>query len=96
MGTLILEAKIQVVDNGTTHTKELDTKKREKTRRKYPDYPEKLGFCTVLRKIFFFEERVTNQFDESALAFNIYEQITNSNYVIEILVQQSNFYFQQN
>ena len=53
LGTLILEAKIRVVDKGTRHTKELDTKKREKNRRKYPDYPEKLGFCKFLRKNFF-------------------------------------------
>ena len=44
----------------------------------------------------FLEGRVTNQFQESASAFNIYKQIFNLNLLIEIIVQQCNLYLQQN
>ena len=43
---------------------------------------------------FFLEGWVSNQFDESALAFNIYEQAING-VSIEFLLQQSNLYLQQ-
>ena len=44
----------------------------------------------------FLEGRVTNQFEESASAFNIYKQIFNLILLIEIIVQQCNLYLQQN
>ena len=46
-------------------------------------------------RIFFLEDRVANQFEESASAFNIYKHIFHLNLLIEIIVQQCNLYLQQ-
>ena len=35
---LIPEANVQIVDNGTTHTKELGRQKEEKSRKKHPNH----------------------------------------------------------
>ena len=52
VSALILEANVHVVDQGTTHTKKLETnKKRKKARRKYPDHMEAQRFSTFLREL---------------------------------------------
>ena len=52
---LRLEVSIHVFDQGTTHTKELETnKRRKKARKKYPDHMETQCFSTFSR-IFFSE-----------------------------------------
>ena len=56
---------------------------------------ETQGFSTFPEN-FPLEGRVANQFDESPSAFDIYEEVINLDILIEILVQQSNLYSQQN
>ena len=52
VSALILEANVHVVDQGTTHTKKLETNKnRKKARRKYPDHMEAQRFSTFLREL---------------------------------------------
>ena len=53
VSALRLEVNIQVVDQGKTHTKELETnKKRKKAQRKYPDHMETNVFSTFSRILF--------------------------------------------
>ena len=47
---LRLEANIDVVDKKTTHTKELETTKQKKARRKYFDHVKTQDFATFLRE----------------------------------------------
>ena len=51
---------------------------------------------THSRKNCFLEGRISHQLDESASAFDIFEQVINLDILLELLVQQSNFYSQQN
>ena len=44
----------------------------------------------------FLEDEVSYQFDKIVSAFDIYEQVINLDSLIELLVQQSNFYSQRN
>ena len=84
VSALTLEANVHLVDQGTTHIKELETnKKRKKMQKKVP------------RRYSLLEGRVGNQFDESASAFDIYEQIVNLYVLIEILVEQNNLHLQE-
>ena len=84
---LILEANDHIADEGTTHTKELDTKKEKDARRNYPDHMERnvsthsQEYCLLKDK-----GRVANQYNESASAFHIFEQIINLDFLTEILV----------
>ena len=45
------EANVHVVDKGTTHTKELETNKTKKNRRKYTTHMEMQCFSTFLREL---------------------------------------------
>ena len=52
VNALTLASNLHVVDQGTTHTKEeLETKKREKSRRKYPDHMEMQNFSTFSKEL---------------------------------------------
>ena len=97
MNALKLEVNIYVFDQRRTHTEQLETKLKEKNKPEQstpitwkhnvsPHYPE---YC-------FLEGSIANQFQKSASAFDIYEQIINLNLLIEILVQQINLYWPQN
>ena len=56
---------------------------------------EKLNISPYSWDNFFLGGWVSNQFDESALVFNIYEQAINDDILIELLLLQSNLYLQQ-
>ena len=88
VSNLTLEANADVVDQGNTRTKELETsnKRKKKARRTYPDHTKMQRFSTFSRE----EGRVIRQFDASASGFDIYEKILNLDVLIEILVQKSN------
>ena len=90
------EANVHVVDEVTTHTKELETNKNRKNpEENNPDHMEKQRFSTFSRKLYCWE-RCFNQFDKSISTFDIYEQVINLDVLIELLVQQSNLHSQQN
>ena len=71
-----------------TQLRTRDKQKEEKAGRKY-------CFSILLRELPSLG-RILNQFDESASAFDIYEEIINLDSLIEFLVQQNNLYLQQN
>ena len=90
---------VNVVEEGTTHTKELETNKKKKS----PDENTPItwkhnvpphSLDTVLNCLF--DGEVSFQFDESASAFDICEQVINLDVLAELLSQQSNLYSQQN
>ena len=93
VSALTLETNVIAVDQGTTHTKELETKKRKKLEESTPITsehnvsPHSLENCLL-------EGRVSYQFDENASDFDIYEQVINLYVLTEMLVQQSNLYSQ--
>ena len=52
MSALTLERNVHVVDQGTMHTKELETnKRREKPQRKYPNHMETQCFSKFSREL---------------------------------------------
>ena len=84
---LTLEANGHVVEQRTTHTKEIETnKKRKKAKKECSDHME----TQRSRENCLLEGRAANQFE-----FNIYKQIINLDVLIDILVQQCNLYLQQ-
>ena len=91
-----LEVNIHVADQGATHTKELETNKQRKKPEENTPITWKRNVSPHSREYCFLEGRFTNEFEESTSAFNIYKQIINLNLFIEINVQQSNLYSQQN
>ena len=65
-GSLRLQANANVVDQGTTHTKELETdKKRKKTQKNSTPITCKCNVSPHSREYCLLEGRVANQFDES-------------------------------
>ena len=90
------EANVHVIDKGTTHTEELETNKKRKKPEEITLITWKCKVSLHSRKHCLLEDGVFYQFDKSALAFDIYEQVLNLDVLIELLVQQSNLYSQQN
>ena len=84
-----LEVNIQVVDQGATGTKELETNKKKKNPEESTPITWKSNVSLHSQHYCFLEGRVTNQFKESISAFNIYKQTINLNLLIEIIVQQN-------
>ena len=97
VNALKLEVNIYVFDQKRTHTKQLETKLKEKNK---PEQSTPIAWKHNVsphsREYCFLEGRIANQFQKSASTFDIYEQIINLNLLIEILVQQINLYWQQN
>ena len=95
MSALTLEANVHVVDQGTSDTKGLETKKKEEKKPeqstlikwKHNVFPHSRENCLP-------EGGTAYQFEKSSSAFDIYKQIINLDILIEILVQQSNLYLQ--
>ena len=75
------------------HTKRTRDKQDEKNRRKYINQMEMQHFSTFLTELWKVQGQVSYQ---SALAFDIYEQVINHDVLTELLAQQSNLCFQKN
>ena len=87
------EAKVDVVDEGITPTKEIETNKKRKKSDEIPiPITWKHRVSPHFRENCFLEGRASYQFYKSASAFVIYEQVNNLDVLVELLVQQSNIY----
>ena len=83
------EANVHVVDEGTTHTKELETNKKRKNPQDNIPNTWKRNVSSHFRENCLLEGRVSYQFDKSASAFNILEQIINLDILIELVVNKA-------
>ena len=91
---LTQEANADVVDEGATHTKELETNKKKKNREENTRITQKCSVSPDSRENCLFDGEVSYQFDESASASYIYEQVINLYVLTRFVVQQSNLYSQ--
>ena len=91
---LTQEANAHVVDEGATHTKELETNKKKKNTEENTRITQKWSVSPDSRENCLFDGEVSYQFDESASASYIYEQVINLYVLTGFVVQQSNLYSQ--
>ena len=90
------EANVHVVDKGTTHTKEIETNKKRNKPEENTSITWKCNVFPHSQENCLFDSGVSCQFDKSASAFHVYEQVINLVVLIGLLVQQSNLYLEQN
>ena len=83
------EANVHVVDEGTTHTKEPEINKKRKNPQDNIPNTWKRNVSSHFRENCLLEGRVYYQFDKSASAFNILEQIINLDILIELVVNKA-------
>ena len=89
--SLRLEAYVHVVDKETTYTKELETNKKRKDQKKILWSCGNSTFLHILDRIVFLRAELQTNLTK---VLQLYEQIINLRVLTEILVQQSNFYWQ--
>ena len=91
------EANVHVIDEWNTHSKGLEANKKMKIRKEKKMLQSwKWNVSPHYRENCLHKGGVSYQFDESALAIDIYEQVINLDVLMALLVQQTNLYLQQN
>ena len=83
---------VHLVDEGSTHTKELEANKKRKKSEQNTPIAWKGNFFPHSWQNCLLEGGVSYQFYDSASAFDIYQQAINFDVFTELVVQQSNFY----